>query len=66
MVVVVYYEDFIQLSKTIPYEMAKIISANFPLQGKENTASRKTHLASMKNQAATEGLTEEALTPILN
>ena len=33
--VVLSYEDYIQLSKIIPYEVAKMISANFPLQGKE-------------------------------
>ncbi len=64
--VVLSYEDYIQLSKTIPFEVAKMISANFPLQGKEAAASLKTHLASMENQAATEGLTEEALTQMLN
>lgn len=64
--VVLSYEDYIQLSKTIPYEVAKMISTNFPLQGKEAATSLKTHLASMENQAATEGLTEEALTQMLN
>ena len=64
--VVLSYEDYIQRTKTIPLEVAKVIGANFPLRGKEAATSLKAHFATMSNRAADEGLTEENLSQMLN
>jgi prevent-host-death family protein len=57
--VVLSYEDYIQRSKTIPFEVVKFISENFPLRGKNAADALRQQLASMGNRAADEGLTEQ-------
>ena len=64
--VVLSYEDYIQKKKTIPYEVFKFISENFPLRGKEAGDSMRAALASMGNLAEKEGLTEEDVMRMLN
>lgn len=64
--VVLSYEDYIQRTKTIPFEVAKVISESFSLRGQEAAASVKAHLAGMSNRAAEEGLTEGDITRMLN
>jgi prevent-host-death family protein len=64
--VVLSYEDYIQRNKTIPFEVAKIISETFPLRGQRAAESVKQQLAGMGNLAAEEGLTEEDVNRLLN
>jgi len=54
------------LPKTISWELAKFISENYPLRGKEAEESMRKHLARMSNRAAEEGLTEEDVMRMLN
>jgi prevent-host-death family protein len=60
------YEDYIQRKKTIPYEVFKLISTNFPLRGKEAGDAMRSMLNSLPNTAAEEGLTEEDVMRMLN
>ena len=64
--VVLSYEDYIQRSKIIPFEVAKVISENFPLRGQAAAESLKAHLAVMGNRAGEEGLTEEDVSRLLH
>ena len=57
--VVLSYRDYVQSRKTIPFEVAALISENYPLRGKAGGDSLRRHLATMGNQAAEDGLTEE-------
>ena len=66
MTVVLSYEDYIQCTKTIPFEVAKIISESFPLRGQQAAASMNAQLAGMSNRAAEEGITEGDVTRMLN
>jgi len=60
------YEDYIQRTKTIPYEVFKLISTNFPLRGQEAADAMRSMLDSLPNTAAEEGLTEEDVMRMLN
>jgi prevent-host-death family protein len=60
------YEDYVQRTKTIPYEVFKLISANFPLRGKEAGDAMRSMLNSLPNTATEEGLTEEDVMRMLN
>lgn len=64
--VVMSYEDYIQRTQTIPFEVAKVISQGFPLRGQEAAESLKSHFAGMSNRATEEGLTEEDVARMLN
>jgi prevent-host-death family protein len=66
--VVLSFEDYQAriLPKTIPWELATLISENYPLHGKEAETSMRKHLATMSNKAAEEGLTEEDINRMLN
>ncbi len=64
--VVLSYEDYIQRTKSIPVEVARVISESFPLRGEEAVASLRKQLAAMSNRAAEEGLTEEDVNRMLN
>ena len=64
--VVLSYEDYIQRTKTIPFEVAKFISEGFPLRGQKAAASLKQRLATMSNRAAEDGLTEADVIRMLN
>ncbi len=64
--VVVSYEDYQASSQTIPFHVAKLISESYPLRGKEAGDSMRQHLASMSNQAAEEGLTDDDVMRLLN
>jgi prevent-host-death family protein len=64
--VVLSYEDYVQRSKTIPFEVAKFISEGFPLRGQEAAASLKQRLATLSNRAAEDGLTEADVIRMLN
>ena len=60
------YEDYTQRQRTIPFEVAVLISENYPLRGKTGGDSLRRHLAGMSNQAASEGLTEDDVLRVLN
>ncbi len=64
--VVLSYEDYQARTQTIPFQVATLISQNYPLRGKEAGDSMRQHLAKMSNQAAEEGLTEADITRKLN
>lgn len=64
--VVLSYEDYMQRTQTIPYEVAKVISERFPLRGQEAAESMAQHLAGMSNRAAEEGLSEEDVAHLLH
>jgi len=64
--VVMSYEDYTQRNKTIPLEVAKLISESFPLRGKDAANMLRTQLASMSNLAAQEGLTEQDVMRLAN
>jgi antitoxin Phd len=64
--VVLSYEDYQASMQTIPYQVATLISQNYPLRGKEAGDSMRLHLAKMSNKAAEEGLTEADVTRMLN
>ncbi len=64
--VVLSYEDYLQRSKTIPPELAQVISERFPLRGEAAAAALKEHLAGMSNRAAEEGLTEADVARLLH
>jgi len=46
--------------------VAKLISENYPLRGKEAAQSMRKHLANMSQQAAQDGLSEEAIQRMIN
>lgn len=64
--VVLSYEDYVQRTKTIPFEVAKLISEGFPLRGQEAAASLKQRLDALSNRAAEDGLTEADVLRMLN
>lgn len=64
--VVLSYEDYQASMQTIPYQVAMLISQNYPLRGKEAGDSMRQLLAKMSNKAAEEGLTEADVTRMLN
>lgn len=70
--VVLSYEDYqavmhtSQATATIPFHVAKLISESHPLRGKEAGDAMRQHLASMSDQAAQEGLTEEDVMRLLH
>ncbi len=51
--------------QSLPLNVAKLISEDFPLRGKEAADSMQRHLSKMSNQAGEEGLTEEVLMNLL-
>ena len=53
------------ISRTIRFSVAKLISENSPLRGKEAADSIQLHLSKMSNQAGEEGLTQEAVMNML-
>lgn len=64
--VVLSYEDYQAQRRSIPVHVAKWISENYPVRGKEAGEAFQSHLASMSNKAAEEGLTEEDVLRALN
>jgi prevent-host-death family protein len=64
--VVLSYEDYQASTQTIPFQVAKLISQNYPLRGKEAGDSMRQDLAKLSNKAAEEGLTEADVTRMLN
>lgn len=64
--VVLSYEDYIQRTQTLPYEVAKVISERFALRGPDAAESVRQHLAGMSNRAAEEGLTEDDVARLLH
>lgn len=60
------YEDYVQRTKTIPFEIFKLISEKFPLRGEEAVRAWRATLASMSNRAEEEGLNEDDVMRILN
>jgi hypothetical protein len=50
----------------LPFNIATLISENYPLRGKEAGDSMRDHLAKMSNQAANDGLKEEEISRILS
>ena len=64
--VVLSYEDYQAATQTIPFHVAALISENYPLRGQEAGDSMRLHLARMSNQAAKEGLNEEAVLRMLH
>jgi prevent-host-death family protein len=64
--VVLSYEDYIQREKTIPYEVAQLISQNFPLQGQAAVTEIQNYFATASNKAAADGLTEADVLRMLN
>lgn len=64
--VVLSYEEYTQRNKTIPFEVAKLISETFPLRGKDAGNTLRAQLAGMSNLAAQEGLTEQDVYRLIN
>lgn len=64
--VVLSYEDYLNIKKTISYEVATFISENFSLTKKEAAQALKQHFDNMSNKAAEEGLTEADVMQMLN
>jgi prevent-host-death family protein len=64
--VVLSYEDYQASTQTIPFQVATLISQNYPLRGKEAGDSMRQHLANLSNQAAEDGLAETDGTRMLN
>lgn len=60
------YEDYTASKNTIPYHVAQLISAQYPLQGTDAAHAMRTQLASMGNRAAEEGLSEDDVMRMLN
>lgn len=65
-IVVQSYEDYMESAKTIPFNIAVLISEQYPLRGKDAQVSMSRHLATMSNAAAEEGLTEADVMHMLN
>ena len=63
--VVLSYEDYQASTQTIPFHVAKLISENYPLRGKNAGDSMRMHLAKMSNKAAEKGLTQDDVTRLL-
>jgi len=53
-------------TQTIPFHIAILISESYPLRGKEAGDSMREHLAKMSNDAASDRLSEEDITRMLN
>ena len=64
--VVLSYEDYQATTQTIPFHVSELIAESYPLRGKVAADSMRKHLSKMSNQAAKEGLTEEAVMRMLN
>lgn len=64
--VVLSYEDYMQRAKTIPYEVAKLISESYPLRGPQAAEAVRQHLAGMGNRAAEDGLTEDDVSRLID
>ena len=64
--VVLSYEDYQASTQTIPFQVAKLVSQNYPMRSKEAGGSMRQHLAKLSNIAAEEGLTEADVTRMLN
>jgi prevent-host-death family protein len=64
--VVLSYEDYQASMCNIPFQVAMLVSENYPLRGKEAGDSMRQHLAKMSNKAAEEGLTEADVTRMLH
>ena len=64
--VVMSYQDYQATTQTIPFHVAALISENYPLRGQDAGVSMRQHLSKMGNNAADEGLTEEAIMRLLN
>ena len=64
--VVLSYEDYQASAHSIPFHVAKLISENYPLRGKNAGDAMRLHLAKMSNKAAGEGLTQDDVTRMLN
>jgi prevent-host-death family protein len=65
-VVVQSYEDYMGSINTIPYNIAMLISERYPLRGQAAADSMRSHLDTMSNQAAEDGLTETDVMRMLN
>jgi prevent-host-death family protein len=64
--VVLSYEDYVQRTQSIPFEVAKLISEGAPLRGQEAGEALRKHFSSANNRAAEEGLTDEDVVRMLN
>ena len=64
--VVLSYEDYQASTQTLAFQVAMLINQNYPMRGKEAGDSMRQHLAKLSNKAAEEGLTEAAVTRMLN
>ena len=64
--VVMSYEDYQASMRTIPFQVAMLVSENYPLRGIEAGDSMRQHLAKMSNKASEEGLTEADVTRMLH
>ena len=64
--VVMSYENYQASTQALPLHVAKLISENYPLRGKEAAQSMRKHLANMSQQAAQDGLSEEAIQRMIN
>ena len=64
--VVMSYEDYQASTQNIPLQVARLISQNHPLRGKEAGDSMRQHLEKMSNKAAEEGLNEADVMRMLN
>lgn len=64
--VVMSYEDYANTPKTIPFNIAVLISQNYRLSGHEASVSMQSHLARMSDLAEKEGLTEADVKRLVN
>jgi len=64
--VVLSYEDYVAIQKTIPARVAALVSETHPLNGQAAGQAMRTHLARMSNRAAEDGLTEADVARMLD
>lgn len=64
--VVLSYEDYMQRTQVIPFEVAKLISTHAPLRGHEASQALRQHFSDAPNRAAEAGLSEDDVSRLLN
>lgn len=64
--VVLSYEDYMQRSHSIPFEVAQLISERAPLRGPAAGEALRQHFSEAADRAAGDGLTEADVTRLLN
>lgn len=60
------YEEYVASKRAVPYHVAKILSEQFPLRGKEASEALGKFFDSVGSAARDDGLTEEDIIRMLN